>query len=68
MREAQWANNGLHIYTNVIRYRANLNDGHPSFDHGLKCNTYSIDPHWLALRIGFHLNPLARQSSMGSTL
>ena len=40
----------------VTRYEANRNDGHPFFDHDLKCNTSSIDPHWLVLKIGFHLS------------
>ena len=39
----------------AIRYKANRNDGHPSFDHDLKRNTSSVDPHWLVPKIGFHL-------------
>ena len=45
MCEAQRASNGLNIFVKVIRYMANQNDGHPSCNHGLKCNTSSIDPH-----------------------
>ena len=56
MREAQRASNGLNILGKVIRHMANRNDGHPSSNHGLKCNTSSIDPHWSALRINFYLN------------
>ena len=48
--------NGLNISIKVIRYNVNLNDGHPSYNHGLKCDTSSIDLYLLALRISFHLN------------
>ena len=27
------------------RYMANQNDGHPSYDHGLKRNTFLVDLH-----------------------
>ena len=53
MHEAQRASNGLNILVKVIRYMANQNDGHSSSNHGLKCNTSSIDPHWPALKINF---------------
>ena len=56
MRKAQRASNGLNILVKVIRYMANRNDGHPSYNHGLKCNNSLIDPHWSALRINFRLN------------
>ena len=52
----------------VIRYMANRNDGHPSCDQGLKRRTFSVDPHWLALRIGFHLSPSTMQLPLRSTL
>ena len=38
------------------RYMANKNDGHPSYDHGLKRNTFLADLHWSALRTDFHPN------------
>ena len=56
MCEAQRASNGLNILVKVISHMANRNDGHPSCNHGLKCNTSSIDAHWSALRINFRLN------------
>ena len=56
MHEAQRASNGLNILVKVIRYMTNRNDGHLSCKHGLKCNTSSIYPHWLASRINFCLN------------
>ena len=49
----------------MIRYMANRNDGHPSYDQGLKRKTFSVDPHWLALRIGFHLSPSIMQLPLG---
>ena len=52
----------------VIRYMANRNDGHPSCDQGLKRKTFSVDPHWLALRIGVHLSPSTMQLPLRSTL
>ena len=52
----------------VIRYMANRNYGHPSCEQGLKRRTFSIDPHWLALRIGFHLSPSTMQLPLRSTL
>ena len=55
MRETQRASNGLNILVKVIRYMANRNDEHPYYNHGLKCNTSSIDLHWPALRINFRL-------------
>ena len=69
MREAQRASNSLNILVKVIKYMANRKDGHPSCNHGLKCNTYSIYPHWLSLRINFHLNnqPCSSLSSQLST-
>ena len=45
----------------VIRYEANQNDGHPSFDHDLKHNISSADQHWLVLKIGFHLGQSTMQ-------
>ena len=45
----------------AIRYKANRNDGHPSFDHDLKRNTSSVDPHQLALKIGFRLGQSTMQ-------
>ena len=49
----------------MIKYMVNRNDGHPSYDHGLKRKTFSVDLHWLALRIGFHLSPSTMQLSLG---
>ena len=46
---------------------ANQNDGHPSCDHGFKHNTSLVDPHWSALRIGFHLNPSTMQRPLELT-
>ena len=40
--------NGLamvYISIGVIRYEADQNDGHPSYDHGLKHNTPSTNLH-----------------------
>ena len=51
MHEAQRASKGINILVKVIRYMVNRNDGHPSYNHGLKCNASSIDPHWSTLRI-----------------
>ena len=45
MREAQRASNGLNILITMIRDKANQNDSHSSYDHDLKCDTSSIDPH-----------------------
>ena len=45
MCEAQIASNDLNILVKFIRYMSNQNDGHSSCNHGLKCNTSSIDPH-----------------------
>ena len=47
---------------------ANRNDGHPSYDHGLKHSTSLVDPRWSALRIGFHLDPSIMLRPLGSTL
>ena len=72
--EAQWASNGLKkkkkkkCESQVIRYMASRHDGHPSCDQGLKRRTFSVDPHWLALRIGFHLSPSTMQLPLRSTL
>ena len=52
----------------AIRYKANRNDGHPSFDHDLKRNTSSADPRWLALKIGFHLGQSTMQPLLKSAL
>ena len=49
----------------MIRYMANRNDGHPYDDHGLKGKNFSVDPCWLALRIGFHLIPSTMQLLRG---
>ena len=69
MREAQWASNGKKKSEyHVIRYMANRNDGHLSCDQGLKRKTFSVDPYWLVLRIGFHLSPSTMQLPIGSKL
>ena len=44
----------FNISIKVIRCKANRNDGHPSCDHGLKCNTSSTNPHWWGLRTGLY--------------
>ena len=68
MCESQRASNGLYILIKMACYKANRNNGHPSYDHGLKHNTSSVDPCWLALRINPNLNLLAMQLSLRPTL
>ena len=38
----------IYIYVCILmkegRFRAKKIDGHPSYDHGIKCNTFSLDP------------------------
>ena len=33
------------IQIEAIKCKGNQNDGHPSYDHGLKFNTFLADPH-----------------------
>ena len=47
------------------KYMVNRNDGHPSCDHGLKRKTFSVDLHWLAPRMGFHLSPSMMPQLLG---
>ena len=47
----------IYISTKVIRYKTNQNEGHPSYDHGFKRNTFLVDLHKLCLRTDFLLDP-----------
>ena len=63
--------NGLtmvYISIKVIRYKANQNEGHLSYNHGLKHNTSSTNPHWSALRTSFRLDLSTIQPTLESTL
>ena len=51
--------NGLvivYMSTRVIKYNANRNEGHPSYDHDLKHDISLANLHWSGLRTDFYLD------------
>ena len=63
--------NGLamvYMSIGVIRYKANQNEGHPSYDHDLKHDIFLANLHRSGLRIDFYLDMSIMLVPLRSTL